>query len=361
MATAKNADGHKSENILNNNEVVLAEKSFIGSGATGYSAGMLVTEIEGESLSGLVASIGKHKAELYWRAQSEALNSLRSIILKENINCDMGDERLYILGHGNKNAELVSEDEKARKSAHLLSRNFIGESLMKHIGTAYYDKGEEVHPGISVNPLKAVQGIAEAASRYGVSVFEQTEIVSIDLKKKIAYTAHGKILYETLVLGKDSFLDSKHMNRYETTCVVTKPLTDAVLHSLHMNNHFMYIENQLTSYHYVKMADNGRLLIGLGDKKVASGIHHPKLIESHLVNAKNYLKKVFPDNDIEIEYAWSGVYGLNTERLPLLEYDKEHSVFTYGGAGTQVATVAISRLIADIILEKNNSIKQIFF
>ncbi|MBU3668337.1 MAG: FAD-binding oxidoreductase [Candidatus Taylorbacteria bacterium] len=337
-------------------DIVLLERNEIGGGATGHSAGMLVTEIEGDTLKSLSEKIGQEKANTYWKVQENSLQDIHRIVEREHIDCDMEPERLYIFGRGESGEEEISNDIELRHRMHLFSKSYIGEKVFKEIHTEYYDSAEEVYSGISVNPLKLVQGIADIVSQKGVRVFEHSEVK--ERNEKNVFVNGYNISFDTVIYAKDAYTESDEMLRYKTTCAVTESLSDDVLQSLNLMEHKMYIENFVSSYHYMKVTKENRLLIGYGDRQVHDVPNEIPLLESHLLNIQKYLRKVFPDINIQIEYAWTGIYGLHKEVLPLVR--RVENGYVFGGAGTQVATVAISKLIADLVVGNDNELKHVF-
>jgi glycine/D-amino acid oxidase-like deaminating enzyme len=206
-----------------------------------------------------------------------------------------------------------------------------------------------------VNPIQLVQGLAEVVHKKGVRIFEYAEVQESNLD----ITANGYSLnFNTVVYAKDAYTENTDILRYNTTCAVTEVLPLHTLSMLHLKEHKMYIENQISSYHYMKMTKDRRILIGFGDRKTKHIEENMSVIEDHVRNIKKYIKNVFPTEHINIEYAWTGTYGLHTHPLPFVSSKENKHVFA--GAGTQVATVVIAEMIADRVVGKQHVLNPLF-
>lgn len=334
-------------------DITILEKGKIGHGATGHSAGMLVTEIEGESLDSLSKKIGFEHASLYWHAQGDMLKKIHKIIQEEHILCDAVSERLFIFSKYH--TKDIDVDVELRHKMHLATKNYIGEQLLTQIQTEYYDTAEEIQSGISVNPLRLVQGLAEVVYKKGVRIFEHSEVQ----ETHTGLFSNGYTLnFNTVVYAKDAYTDSADILRYNTTCAVTEVLPQHTLSMLHLKEYKMYIENQISSYHYMKMTKDGRILIGFGDRKTKEVTGHVPVIEQHVHNIKKYIKAVFPTEDIALEYVWTGTYGLHAHPLPFVS--TKGNIHTFAGAGTQIATMVVAEVIADRIVGKQHVLNHIF-
>ncbi len=333
-------------------DITLVEQGEIGNGATGHSAGMLLTEIEGESLETLSKKIGFMNASKYWHAQGNMLQKIAHIIKQENIQCDAVTERLFVFSK--RDTKEMKTDSELRHKMHLVSKNYVGEKILSQIQTEYYDTAEEILSGLSVNPLQLVQGLAEVLVKRGVQIYEHSQVTNTG--NKISVGTHA-LNFNTVVYAQDAYSNSSDILKYKTTCVVSEVVPKHILSMMHLRDYKMYIENQVSSYHYMKMTKDGRLLVGFGDRKTNT-IGEVTLMEEHVQNIKKYLSVVFPHFKIGLAYAWTGVYGLHVHPLPCIQSSGQ--VHFFGGAGTQVATVVSAEIVADRVVGKKHVLDHLF-
>lgn len=94
----------------NAGKIILVEKDTIGSGATGFSAGMILTELEGTNSEMLIKKYGEEFTKSYWTAHDEMYSFIKKIIIEEKLRCDLEETDVYVLAHDIKGAEAVTKD-----------------------------------------------------------------------------------------------------------------------------------------------------------------------------------------------------------------------------------------------------------
>ncbi len=341
--------------------IVLVEKGEIGDGATGHSAGMLLIEAEGVTLPTLATLIDTESALLYWESQKRALDIVSQIIDDEKIDCGAIKEPLYIFSKDKFGDEQINVDIDVRQKSNLVSKSIIGQSMDKLFHSDVYTMAEQTQDGLSVNPLALVSQLAEKASVHGVLIFEQTEIkrsdlsqgdsVKSDLPLTVSTVAGQVITYSHIVLAIDAYNSDPNMDKFKTTCVVTEELSDQDLGQIGFADHKMFFETKSISFHYAKYLKEKRILFGFGDRRVHSPDEQYEPFDVHLKNIKAYIGTLFPQKEIELSHAWSGVYGLHKGHFPLCKIsgDARKGCLQFGGAGTQVLTITIANAIAELL------------
>ena len=88
---------------LENKNVVLIDMNTIGSGATKNTTAKITAQ-QGLIYNKLLKSIGFSKTELFYKANTEALNMYNEIISKKQIPCDfeISDSHIYTLTNNKK-------------------------------------------------------------------------------------------------------------------------------------------------------------------------------------------------------------------------------------------------------------------
>lgn len=334
--------------------IVLVEKHFIGSGATGKSAGILT--LKGElDLNQIIENHRMKKGMLYWKGNQEGLELIRKIIKKEKINCDFEPQHTILGGFDNDDLYILKE-HKIEKKIEKTSRLLSGENLRREINTPLFKSALfSYYHGVSVNPLKHVQSLSKVVKKNGVKIFENTPFLGI--RNHTAITPNGKISFKKIIFAIDVDTRRGEVKNRKSTIIVTEKLTEKQLKKISLFNK-KFVWDSKEEYHYLKITKDNRILLGFGDKIVPK--YHRKIHPHHLhlKDLKIFIKKLFPQINVKIEYAWSAHFGTTDNLIPIIKIEKDRT--TIAGAGSQVVCVMSAKYIADK-LTKKKSILDFFF
>ena len=152
--------------------VCLVEKNNIGCGVTSRTTGKL-TYLQENMCSKIKKFHGMDFAKLYVESQKEAINLACDIINKENIECNLEKVKSYIF---------TTEDTvKLREEERLYEEFGID---VKVSNTLPHDnkvnKNFYVDDTYVFHSIKFVNALADICSKRGVSIFENTKIISMD-------------------------------------------------------------------------------------------------------------------------------------------------------------------------------------
>ena len=333
--------------------IIVVEKQQIGSGATGKAAGTLVTRGETD-LTELIAKYGEKEALSLWQEIHRALREIKKVIDEEKIDCDAELQDTLMCGFKGKNWHNLVEEYEAEKRIEGTTKFLEKDDLKKEINSPLFTHGvlSKDH-ALSVNPLKFIQGFSEVIERYGVTVYEQTAVLRTD--GDLAETEHGKIRYKKIIWATDVAYPQKDIKNLKTTIIVTRTLTADELVQIGFGERKKVVWDSRKNENYFKMTKDGRLLVGFGG--IIVGKSH-KMTDPHLphiTQLKNFIKKVFPYLDLEIEYAWSGHFGVHTHYSegPLVTYEGDAAAIA--GAGSQVVCFLSAEQVVKKLLENTPS------
>ena len=336
--------------------VVLVEKDAIGSGATGASAGMILREFEGTNLDELVSKYGDRGARAYWDAHAEMYDMLKDVIRRERIQCDLREGDIYIVAKNSGEAKTVSRDADLRRRLGIRVKTVDGTSLREDVAIRGYGFGERVEQGLSVNPVKLVQNLASAAAWNGAHIYEHSEVTK--LGEGIAHTGNAEIRFKTVVVMTDSYGPDNPIDRFRTSIGVTRALSETELKKLKLEDYDMVIESDLRGYHYLKVTHDRRILIGFGDELVSIGDKKHGPIFEHVRNMEHFARDIFPDADLELEYLWTGTYGLSRNAIPYLSWSRSRIVMC--GAGLQLSSMAMARHVVSRLRGKKSVLDRLY-
>ena len=339
--------------------IVLIEKHYIGSGATGKAAGTLVTRGERDSVNDTIRKYGIKKAKIFWRVTHEALRDIKKIIAQEKIDCDAQSQDTLMCGFKGKNWDNLYKEYKAEKSIEGTTKLLKGLDLKKELNSNLFDHGvlSKQH-GLCVNPLKMIQGFSHAIERRGVSIYENTNLLRI--ADHTAETHHGAIHFKKLIWAIDTDYPAEEIKNLRTTIIVTRQLTQHELAAIGFSQRKKIVWDSRKNENYFKVTKDSRILVGFGGivvhkKHRGTDPHFP-----HLKQLQAFIKRIFPSLDLEIEYAWSGHFGVNKHysKGPFVRFEKDSAAIS--GAGSQVVCVMAAKHVVHKLLNKKSPLEQFF-
>ncbi|MEK9186585.1 MAG: FAD-binding oxidoreductase, partial [Patescibacteria group bacterium] len=334
--------------------IVLIEKNHIGSGATGKAAGTLVTRGE-QDLRDLIQKFGRKKAKQLWQELHNVINTLRNIIDKEKIDCEAEMQDTLYCGFKKNNQYDVRPEYEAEKSIESTTRFLEGDALKKEINSDFFAHGMlSRHHGLALNPLKFIQGFSLVIEKDGVKIYEQTALTR--LHDHVAHTHHGDITFKKIIWAVDVDYPEDEIKNLKTTIIVTRPLTPKEIKQIGFAYRKKIVWDNRKKENYFKVTHDNRILVGFGNilvhkKHKKTDPHFP-----HLQQLKDFLKKLFPYLKLEAEYAWSGNFGVNRNRLrgPLVRVRDNEAIIA--GCGSQVVCFIAAKYIADKLLGKKSKL-----
>ncbi len=336
--------------------VVVLEQDAIGSGSTGYSAGMLVSEIETASWKSLVRSVGATHAALYQRAQYKALKDIHGLIKKYRIPCEAQLDDVLFVGSKHRDKKVLDSEFKAKRAMGVYAQPIADNVFDSELSLPPYRFGYRFGTGLSVNPLVCLRGIARALTESGrVRIFEGSPVVG--RKGTTLHTQSGTVRAQYVIYACGAWTDDAHVERVITSIAITEPIQKRDLRHAKLLDRDMLIDTGLRSYHYVKATKKSELLLGYGDVYTESS-HIDSVHKPHKRALNRYLKTLFPLKRIHTSHCWSQVYALSSGYLPYVRIRKTHAIIA--GAGTQVASAVAAHYVVSQIRKRRHPLSRLF-
>ncbi len=330
--------------------VVLLEAHRVGFGASGRNGGQVGS---GQRLDqdDLEKMVGKEQAQALWKIACQSLDLVQDLIAQHKIDCH------YVPG-------IIHADHRERFVKH--SHAYVGklqteynyehiqaldrQQIRQLIGSdAYYGGSLDMASG-HLNPLDFALGLAKAAEKAGVSIFERSRVSGVDEGDPAVITCnHAAINARYVVLGCNGYLGdlqprvAAKVMPINNFIVATEPLEENLCQSLLRDNHA--VADSKFVVNYFRLSEDNRMLFGGGE---TYGYRFPKDVASI---AKKPMLETFPQlKDVGIDYAWGGTLGITMNRMPHFERLQGNilSASGFSGHGVAMATLAGS-IMADAI------------
>lgn len=175
-------------------DVIVVEADRIASGQTGKTTAKITSQ-HGLKYYNLEAKIGRKRAELYARANEEAIQSYELVIGKEKIECEFEKQSAYLYTQDVKKLTLLQEEAKAAadfgiKASYLDGIELLGKGKMPFpvAGVVCFEEQAQFQP------LRFIGALAEQ-----LTVYENTKVLSV--KKNVVHTNRGDIQAEHIVFA----------------------------------------------------------------------------------------------------------------------------------------------------------------
>ncbi len=122
-------------------DVIVIERNEIGTGSTGHSAGMLVSDLETGPWSQVWGHHGRANASLYYRAQKDALDEVALVIEEAKIDCDFAwRDFLIVAGDEEGKKKMITEFGAHQKLGGHFSQMLEGEELQDELHSELKNK-----------------------------------------------------------------------------------------------------------------------------------------------------------------------------------------------------------------------------
>ncbi|WP_170764244.1 NAD(P)/FAD-dependent oxidoreductase [Ruegeria lacuscaerulensis] len=322
-------------------DVVLLEAHRVGFGASGRNGGQLgsAQRMDQEDLERLV---GDEDAAKLWDLAEDAKDLVKSLIAKHQIDCDL-KPGIATLG-----LSVGEQKELHEHAGHLSDRYGYDqiELLDADAGHALcpsptYKGGYLDMSAAHLHPLNYALGLAQAAVKAGVRIFEGTEVLGVEeASPAVVRTARGRISADHVILACNGYLGD--LNRKVAARVMpinnfiaaTEPLGAEATQVLTQD---VAVADTKFVVNYFRLSADGRLLFGGGE---SYGYRFPSDIAAKV---RKPMTEIFPHlRDVQIDYAWGGTLAITMRRMPFLARVAPNilSASGYSGHGVGTATHA---------------------
>ncbi|WP_102159440.1 NAD(P)/FAD-dependent oxidoreductase [Zhihengliuella halotolerans] len=347
--------------------VVVIEQRHVGYGASGRNGGWLTNSITG-GREQYAKSHGREQAEEFQLAMNRTVDEVIRVALSEGIDADIrkGGE-VEVAYTPAQEARLRAQVAAEREWKHTDVELLAGARATERINVA----GTRVaswHPHCArIQPAKLVAGLAEAAERLGVEIYEQTRVEAI--RPHLVETTHGTVAAEFIVRATEGFTSQlAGMRRawlpMNSSMIATEPLDAAVWEEIGWRNGEV-LGDYAHVYMYAQRTADDRITIGgrgvpykYGSRTDLDGVTPDVTVRT----LEAIMNRFFPGTrGARIDHAWSGVLGVPRDWSATVGLDPATGVGWGGGyVGTGVTATNLSgRTLTDLILGRDTELTRL--
>lgn len=342
--------------------VAIVERDFCGGGASGKSAGFVLSDTEVE-LHALRKRFGPERAKKVWDFSIPGIEAIRSNIVENDFSCEYQEQDAVFAAISRRSNREIDDEYATYRGLHFEGTLLLGDALMQTLHSGRFTEALRSPGSFGINPFEYARALTDLLVRAGVRIFEQTPVTA--LRSDGVETPHGTITAKNTVVCADRFIPElgslkDEIYHVQTFLGVTKPLSEDDFKKIFPGGPVMVWDTDLV-YTYFRPTPERRIVIGGGDMLHTYEPHLDTHTEHFARKFEGYLRDAFPGITFELETVWPGMIGVSKDLLPVMGPDAERGSIWYAGAATGLSwATALGRYAAQHIIEGRSDYDAVF-
>lgn len=348
--------------------IAVLEKEFAGFGASGRNGGWLSAEPPGQ-LRRYAAAHGWPAAVALQREMFSSVDEVVTVAAEEGIDTDVQkDGLLHVATNDAQAHRMLGRVEDLRRQGlgegdlHVLDADALSERVRVAGARAALWSPHCAR----IQPARLVRGLAAAAVRLGVELYEGTTVTHI--RPHEAVTDHGTVRAEYVVRALEGFTSALESPRLwlpmNSSMLATAPLPEDAWAEIGWRGAEL-VGDEAHSFSYAQRTADGRIAIGgrgipyrFGSRRDERGETRAATLEQLV----RILHRHFPaTRAVPVEHTWSGVLGVPRDWCAAVDLDRRTGLAWAGGyVGHGVtATNLAGRTLADLVLGRDTELTRL--
>jgi len=333
--------------------VAVFESETIGWGASSRNGGMVLSGLK-LRVSQLQSRYGPERTRQMYAASLASIDCVEQIVQEEGIECDFSR-----CGHLEVACKQKHFDDYQRQ-AELIEIEFnhklrilAKSELHREIGSNIYFGGMVDEISAGCNPARYVAGLARAAMRAGVEIYEHARVNAIErdsrqgeLGWKIS-TLRGQVWAHEIFVGTSGYTGAvtpalqKKIIPIGSFIITTEVLPRALAQELSPRNRMIY--DSKNYLYYYRLTPDRRMLFG---GRAAFFPENDRTIRRSASLLRRGMMEVYPQlRDARVEYVWGGTLDFAFDIMPHAgQMDGMYYAVGYAGHGVAMATYQGQRI-----------------
>ena len=342
-----------------NDQIILIDAREIGQNASGRNSGYAVAH---SHFSGVYKESQLSQYQRVDRINQVGLNSLRSLVVENNIACDFKDTGIYHTAADNNSSKKCDNFIDYLEKREINHTPLSQEQLQKHLGTKWYQKGVKVENGALVQPAKLVFGLADNLPS-NVTLYENTPVLKMTVDKtnklvvpNATITAEKVIMacnYESLAHGQSK----QRAVGVTLSGSITRVLTKDELRGLG-NQSSWGVLSLHSGGATVRLSSDGRISIrNTAEYNNQSLLTNQQLLKRQEIHRKAFNNRFPQLSHVSFEHCYSGVEGVSVNKTNIFNKLSKSLYFAgcYNGSGITKGT-AFGMGIAEYVCQHESAL-----
>jgi glycine/D-amino acid oxidase-like deaminating enzyme len=350
-------------------EVVVLEQAFAGFGASGRNGGWLTDRFAAPSEE-IEASHGREAALALRRAMAATVDEVIEICAEEGIDADIRRTGVLQVARGEAQARRLHAAWLAQQHWSDGSGDAVEldrDALRNRVNVAGAARGLWNPNGARIHPAKFARGLAEAAERQGVRIYEGTTVERIE--PGYAHADRGTVRSPVVLNCLEGFMARLPGERrarlpLNSAMIVTAPLSPAAWEQIGWQGEEL-LGDCAHAYIYAQRTADGRIAFGGRGVpyRMGSRIDHDGRTQAWTIRSLiRALHEHFPATaTVPIEHAWCGVLGVARDWFPSVAFDPRTGLGAAGGyVGNGVGTAHLAgRTLCELALGSDGELTRL--
>lgn len=318
-------------------EVAILDAARVGWGASGRNGGCNLIGATKMPFKAMVKQFGIEETRRFYTTQVEANALVEAIAADEGFDIDVQGDGLLAVAHHPAMLPYLKDYGEVWRTQLGLRAELLDVATFAERGYSGPEQHGGLHlwPGGALNPLKLVLGIAAAAERRGVSIFENSAVTAHERVGGLHHlaTLHGKLVAKHVVYAMNAYqpdglncaLDARVLPAI-ANIIVTDPIPDDLFaaHDFHTDTPVVDTRNLLL---YFRKVGGNRLLFGARGDLRGDDAHISAMTEA----VKRQFNQVFPKfANVGVAYFWRGLVAMSRSRAPSYGHLPDDPTHWYG-------------------------------
>jgi glycine/D-amino acid oxidase-like deaminating enzyme len=318
-------------------KTVVLESDRIGHGSAGRSAGLLLPD-PGPSFRDIVQAHGLRAGRAAFQSWRRAALDAAALVRRLGLRCGLESQDLLVVGRDDE--KTFRREIEARVGAGLevtqLSRKQLGASAaLDAIGAM------KMRDAFALDPYRACVGLAAAAKKRGVKIFERTPVRKTRFGRKAAWALIDGAAFtvQTIVVTTGSATPEfrqlrRHFARRERYLVLTEPMPPAVRKTV--GSRTASIVDTRSPRHGIRFTGDHRIVVSGADQEEASSRKRDAVLVQRTGQLMYELLMMYPTiSGLMPEFGWDLSYGQTADGLPYIGAHRNYPrhLFALGGSG----------------------------
>jgi gamma-glutamylputrescine oxidase len=331
-------------------EVILLEAQQVGWGASGRSGAQVLPGVAA-SQDKLAKLIGAEDARKVWDVSVAGLRLVRELIARHGIDGQFVAGHMLTAVKPRHDRELRAYVEELQQVYGYEGVRYMPQDEVRSVVASTRYLGALYDPNAGhIHPLNYTLGLAAAAERLGVRIFENTRAIDFSGRAPVRVrTPGGEVRCRQLVLCGNVYLGAlapqlqSRIMAVGTCIVATEPLGAERARTLITNDAAVADMNWVLDY-FRRSADH-RLLFG--GRVTYAGFDPDRIAAA----TRDRMTLVFPQlRDAKVEFAWGGHVDITRNRAPDFGRLNPDVYYLQGFSGHGIALTGMAgKLVSEAI------------
>lgn len=353
-------------------DVVVLEQKVVGYGASGRNGGFAMTMV-GRNIHQLAKMVGDTQAKATYLAMHQAIDEIEGFAAAQGIDADIWHSGNLTVSNGPEQDIRIRQDIEAAERMGLPFEPLGPGELKDRIQSATFRLGHFEPQALMLDPAALVRGLAAAARRLGVRIYERTPVDELETpqgQRVRASTPCGTVLADRAVVATNAYAHAfRELRRFIFTIyayiVLTEPLTAEQWARVDWTSR-CGLEDKRVMVHFSRPTADGRILWGGRDAPFMPGGPNPRCDRDERLfgRLEETFRWTFPQlADVGIDRGWAGPVCGTVNCIASVNWlHGERVLYALGYAGHGVGpSRLVGKIVRDMLLSRGTELTNLPF